>query len=94
MFFKDIDQILPVASSALMFGSAVFYPLEVLPINIRGIFELNLIALTIEEARKVALMGQLPDFMKLLLVTILTVFFSELVLKSFNRVKGEFADAL
>ena len=94
VFFKDIDQILPVASSALMFGSAVFYPLEVLPINIRGIFELNLIALTIEEARKVALMGQLPDFMKLLLVTILTVFFSELVLKSFNRVKGEFADAL
>ena len=37
VFFKDIDQILPVVSSALMFGSAVFYPLEVLPSNIRGI---------------------------------------------------------
>ena len=45
VFFKDIDQILPVVSSALMFGSAVFYPLEVLPSNVRGIFELNLIVL-------------------------------------------------
>ena len=63
VFFKDIDQILPVVSSALMFGSAVFYPLEVLPSNVRGIFELNLNCFTIEEAREGFLNGSTSDFM-------------------------------
>ena len=84
--FKDIDQILPVASSALMFGSAVFYPLEVLPINIRGIFELISLPLLSKKPEGCS-HGPTSRLYEAITRNYFNRVFSELVLKSFNRVK-------
>ena len=41
VFFRDIEHLYGVFLTMLMYGSAIFYPIEIIPENIRFLFELN-----------------------------------------------------
>lgn len=62
VFVRDIGQITGIFTTVLMFLSPVFYPVNALPQEYRGLLQLNPLTLIIEESRKVLLFGSLPDW--------------------------------
>lgn len=61
VFLRDIHQIVGVATTALMFLSPIFYPVEAVPEGMRWLIELNPLTTVIENFRSLALWGVLPD---------------------------------
>jgi lipopolysaccharide transport system permease protein len=93
-FNRDLDQVINVIVTATLFLSAVFYPATLVPEALRGYFMLNPLAFTIEQARQVAMWGELPAWLALggfLLAGLVTAW---LGLRWFVRRRGRFADVL
>ncbi len=65
VFMRDIGQITGVATTILMFLSAVFYPLSNLPQVYQNLLKLNPLVLIITESRNVLIYGNLPDWLSL-----------------------------
>lgn len=61
VFLRDVGQIVGFVTSALMFLSAIFYPVEALPENYRPLLYLNPLTQVIAQARDVLVWGTLPD---------------------------------
>lgn len=62
VYLRDIDQVVVVFTTALLFISAVFFPITALPEEYQIFLRVNPLAILIEEGRKVLIFGQLPDF--------------------------------
>jgi lipopolysaccharide transport system permease protein len=62
VYIRDIGQMTGMFTSILMFISPVFYPISALPPSYQFWMKLNPLTYIIEEARKVLLIGELPDF--------------------------------
>lgn len=62
VYVRDIGQTISIITTVMMFLSPVFYPLSALPEQYRLWLSLNPLTFVIEEARKVLLFGQLPDW--------------------------------
>jgi lipopolysaccharide transport system permease protein len=62
VYIKDISQMIGVFTSALMFLSPVFYPLDSLPVNLRIWVMLNPTTFIIEQVRMVVIIGIPPDW--------------------------------
>jgi lipopolysaccharide transport system permease protein len=58
VFFRDINQIAPFLSMALMFGSAVFYPVHQIPPEAWAIMRFNPLLVAIDLSRKATLWHQ------------------------------------
>lgn len=61
-FIRDIGATVGIITTMLFFMSPIFYPLTAIPENLRPFFQVNPIAIFVEDARRVALWGQLPDW--------------------------------
>lgn len=59
-FFTDIKYLYNVVTMILMYASAIFYPIEVVPKAIRKYMELNPIYVCIAQMRQMVLTGTLP----------------------------------
>lgn len=94
VFFKDIGQIMGMATQAFLFLSPVFYSMQLVPESFRWVMHLNPLTLIIEQARTVMLSGGMPDFGALLLYAAisLTVCWGGFVF--FQRLRGFFADVI
>jgi lipopolysaccharide transport system permease protein len=67
VFFRDISQVMPVVSTALLFLSSAIIPVSILPKGLQTLFYLNPLTFFINEARLVALAGSPPHWSTLAL---------------------------
>lgn len=62
VFLRDMSHVMPMVATVMLFLSPVFYPLEAIPEDVRGIVALNPLGGTVEQVRRVLLFGQAPDW--------------------------------
>lgn len=94
VYIRDIGQFMGVLTSILLFMSPVFFSLEILPDNFRGLMLLNPLTFIIEQFRAVFLWGLMPDFVGLAKYTVVSFIFTFSSFKVFNKLKKGFADVL
>jgi lipopolysaccharide transport system permease protein len=93
-YVRDIGQVLGTVVTALMFLSPIFFPLTALPEWLRPWLVLNPLALPVEEARKVLVFGQIPDFAGLAAYAIAAVLVAGAGYFWFQTTRKGFADVL
>ncbi len=94
VYLRDINQVTGVASAALLFLSSAMVPVDTLPPNYQFVFRLNPLSFIIDEARKVALWGQLPDWSGLGLYALAALGFCYVSYAWFRATRPGFADVL
>lgn len=62
VYFRDLSQVVGVFLSALMFLSPVFFPMSMVPAKYKWLFEINPLAIPIEQFRLVVVAGSQPDW--------------------------------
>jgi lipopolysaccharide transport system permease protein len=93
-FVRDLTQVVTLVSQALMFGSPIFYPEEALPSMLRRGMTFNPLAWLVENARRVLLWGELPDWGGLAAWTLATGLLSLLAYAWFMKTKRAIADVV
>ena len=81
-------------STALLFLSSAMVPVEMLAPGYQLVFRLNPLTFIIDEARKIALWGQLPDWQGLGLYTLGALLFCYLSYAWFRATRPGIADVL
>lgn len=74
VFFRDIKQLWGVFITLLMWGSALFYPIEIIPDKYRIIFDLNPVFHLIDMIRKTVMYGQIFTSYQFFFVLGVTIF--------------------
>lgn len=94
VYVRDTPYAVGVVLQILFFMTPIFYPVSAIPERFRWPIRLNPLTLLIEEARKIFLYGELPDWRFLgaaFLISLLVLHFGFLW---FNKTKKGFADVL
>lgn len=94
VYVRDIGQITGMISSVLLFLSPVFFPLSSLSDNLQKLALLNPLTLIIENARKVLLFGQAPDWLELGIYTLCAIVIAWVGFWWFQKMRKGFADVL
>lgn len=94
VFFRDIAQVMPVVSTALLFLSSAIVPVSILPERLQVIFHLNPLTFFIDQARAVALVGIAPNWGALALALVGGFFAAWLGHAWFMVTQRGFADVL
>jgi lipopolysaccharide transport system permease protein len=94
VFFRDVNQIIGIATMAVMFLSPIFYPVSRIPQWLRPFYQLNPLTLIIENTRAVVIWGELPNWVHLMASLITTFIAAILGYAWFQRTRGGFADVL
>lgn len=94
VFFRDLGQIVGIATSALLFLSPVFFPLASVPALAQPFMLANPLTYPMEEIRHVLVMGLAPDWASLGLYTLLAAGVAWAGLWLFQRSRPAFADVL
>lgn len=94
VFLRDIGQIMGVLMTVMLFTAPIFYPMEAAPGALRPYLFLNPLSLVVEEFRKVALLGQLPDWQGLGLYVLVGFAVATFGHYWFRRTHRAFADVL
>ncbi len=94
VFFRDLGQLVGIATSAMLFLSPVFFPVASAPEAVRWILNLNPLTYPIEELRHVLVMGQAPDWVHLGMFLAIASAVAWAGLWLFQRSRPAFADVL
>lgn len=94
VFHPDTEHVVPVLLLLLMFLSPLFYSVESLPEKFRVVMNINPLTYVFEEARRVMISGQRPDFVVLGVGTLASIAVAWLGLASFMGNRESFADAV
>jgi lipopolysaccharide transport system permease protein len=94
VFVRDLGQVVSLVTMSLLFLSPIFYPASAIPEPFRGWMNANPLTGIIEEARKVAISGVLPDWGLLSLNLLLGMALAHLGFLWFVRTRSGFADVL
>lgn len=94
VYLRDIGQITGVLATALLFLSSAVVPVQTLPDSFRWVFELNPLTFIIDQAREVALWGNLPDWLGLASYTGAGLLFCYFAYAWFRATRPGFADVL
>lgn len=94
VFLRDLGQVVSVLVNLLMFMSTVFYPLSALPKPWQPLLQLNPLVLVIEQSRRVAIAGQTPSALYLLIGIPLMLVACEICFRLFKKASRGFADVL
>jgi lipopolysaccharide transport system permease protein len=94
VFFRDISQIMPVVATALLFLSSAIVPVSILPPKLQMLFHLNPLTFFIDQARTVALIGNMPDWGVLALASVGGLLVAWLGHAWFMATQRGFADVL
>jgi lipopolysaccharide transport system permease protein len=62
VYIRDVKQTVGILSTVLLFFSPVFFPLSMMPERLHLLMMLNPLTFIIEQARKVLILGQTPDW--------------------------------
>lgn len=94
VFMRDISQVMGVVATAMLFLSSAIVPVETLPQQYQIVFRLNPLSFIIDQARAVAIWGNLPDISGLVLYTLFALAVMCLGFAWFNKTKRGFADVI
>jgi len=94
VFVRDTSYVIGVILQILFFATPIFYPVSAIPENLRWVLEVNPLTIFIEQARRVFLYGQLPDWHFLGVSALVSVIVLQLGFYFFIRTKRGFADVL
>lgn len=94
VFVRDLTHVVGLLSTITMFASPVLFPIENVPEGYRSYLYANPLTLIVEQLRAVAILGNMPDWMSLIvyLVAACIVFF--LGFGWFQTTRKGFADVL
>ena len=94
VFWRDILQITPFLSLALLFSSAVFYPVADIPAPAWVVLKFNPLVHWIEEVRKIVFWRELPNLTHIAYIYIIGALTLIGGLCVFHRLRKYFADIL
>lgn len=94
VYWRDISQITQFLVLALMFASAIFYPIAQIPTQAWTILKFNPLLLTIDEARNVAFWGKAINLTHLGYLYLFGLGSYLVGATLFKRLRGSFADVL
>ena len=94
VYLRDVNQVMGVVATALLFLSSAIVPVDALPQKFHTLFELNPLTFIIDQARDVALWGVLPDWAGLGLYGLVAVGVLYCGSLWFGATRGGFADVL
>jgi lipopolysaccharide transport system permease protein len=94
VFVRDIENMMAPAITILLLGSAIFYPIAIVPETLRPWFGLNPIAVLVDGARRSLVWGAAPEITPLILVTLAGAAFVFLAGAFFLKAKPAFADVM
>jgi lipopolysaccharide transport system permease protein len=94
VYFRDVGQVLNPIVSALMFLSPIFVPAEALPAAVRPWLVLNPISIPVEQARRVLIFGEMPNFHALAFYTVTAAIIAGVGFLFFRATRKGFADVL
>jgi len=94
VFLRDVGQTVGILTTALMFLSPIFFPASALPESFRGYLFLNPLTFIIEQARRVLVIGELPDWQGLGFCFLIYGVFSWVGFAWFQKTRKGFADVL
>ena len=94
VYLRDIGQVTTMLTTMLLFLSAVFFPLSVLPERYQFWLQLNPLAFIIEEGRKVLLFGDAPDYSGLTILMLVSMTVAWAGFAWFQKTRKGFADVV
>lgn len=94
VFLRDVAQPIGLAMTVLLFASPVFYPISALPSNIQPLIKLNPLTFVIEQARAVIVFQKTPDWIGLIIYSIVAMGVAWLGYASFQKTRRGFANVL
>ena len=94
VFVRDVPSIVGPLTLILMFSSAIFFPLSMVPPRIKFVVELNPLAVIIDQARNCLLYGKPPDISLLITILCVSILFMMFGYWFFMKSKPRFADVL
>lgn len=86
-YFTDIKYLYDVFVMVLMYGSAIFYPVDIVPIGIRKILELNPVYQCIAQMRQIIIQGTFPPLSSFLYTFIFAIVVFVLGILIFRKYK-------
>lgn len=94
VYLRDVSQVMGVLMSALMFLSAIFYPVSALPPTYQTLLYFNPLTLVIEEARDVLFWGVVPNIPVWIGALVAAIATAWLGFIWFQKTRKGFADVL
>ena len=94
VYFRDVENLMGLMLSGLMFLSPVFYSLQAVPEKVRPLFYLNPLTWAVEDLRRVLLWGQGLDWPVWCLQLLIAWLMLGLAYAWFKRLQPGFADVL
>jgi lipopolysaccharide transport system permease protein len=94
LYLRDLNQIVTVLTTALLFLSPIFYSSEIIPEPYQQLYFLNPFASILEMSRGSIFLGTAPDWQKLGQLTLGAWFTAWIGYVWFMKTKGSFADVL
>ena len=94
VYMRDVGQTIGILTSALMFLSPVFYPIDALPPRFQFWMMLNPLSFIIEQARIVLIQGLMPNWDLLSIYTVGALIFMWCGYGWFQKTRKGFADVL
>lgn len=72
-YFSDVGYLYSIFTLLLMYASALFYPMEIVPANIQMIFTLNPLYIVISCVRDCVMYGIFPDILSIIYLSIFSL---------------------
>ncbi len=94
VFIRDLQQVMALVVTVLMFLSPIFYPVSALPESFQRIIYLNPLTLIIENARAVLIEGQMPNWQALGIFTAASLLVCQIGYWWFMRTRKGFNDVV
>lgn len=94
VYVRDIGQFITLLVTALMFLTPIFYPLTAIPPEFRFIYGFNPLSYIVEDARRVLLWSEFPDWGWVLVGTPLSALVAWLGYAWFHKARRGFADVI
>ena len=94
VYLRDLGQVVPLVSVALLFLSSAFVPPSAVPPDYRWVFELNPLSFLMDQSRAVLVRGVAPDFAGIAAYTGFAFLFAMAARLFFKRLRPGFADVL
>jgi len=93
-YLRDVGHTVGIMTTAMLFFSTVFYPLSFLPEKYRVFLMMNPLTFIIDQARKVLIFGQLPDWRGLAIYAVISCLVAWAGYLWFQKTRTGFADVL
>ncbi|MFA6281474.1 MAG: ABC transporter permease [Candidatus Omnitrophota bacterium] len=94
VFVRDLAHATKIILQVLYFMTPIFYSVEMVPDNLKPILFLNPLTPIVQSARQVLMLGQVPDWHVLGIITLLSMAVFQLGYFWFMKTKRGFADVL